>query len=51
MEKIVVIGAGSWGTALAVVLAKKGYQVVMCEYLSEKAKELQEKRERHHASG
>ena len=45
MEKIVVIGAGSWGTALAVVLAKKGYQVVMWEYLSEKAKELQEKRE------
>lgn len=45
MEKIVVIGAGSWGTALAVVLAKKGYQVVMWEYLPEKAKELQEKRE------
>ncbi len=27
MKKVVVLGAGSWGTALALVLAKKGYQV------------------------
>lgn len=45
MEKIVVIGAGSWGTALAVLLAKKGNEVVMWEYMADKAKELQEKRE------
>ncbi|MGL5051979.1 MAG: hypothetical protein ACRC5W_00045, partial [Cetobacterium sp.] len=29
MEKVVVIGAGSWGTALGMVLAKKGYEVTM----------------------
>lgn len=27
MEKIAVLGAGSWGTALAIVLGKKGYPV------------------------
>jgi len=27
MKKVVVLGAGSWGTALALVLAKKGHQV------------------------
>ena len=27
MEKICVLGAGSWGSALALVLAKKGYEV------------------------
>lgn len=27
MEKVAVIGAGSWGTALAVLLAQKGYAV------------------------
>ncbi len=29
MEKVGVLGAGSWGTALAVVLAKKGYKVCL----------------------
>ncbi|WP_270646534.1 NAD(P)H-dependent glycerol-3-phosphate dehydrogenase [Paeniclostridium hominis] len=29
MEKICVLGAGSWGTALALVVAKKGYNVSM----------------------
>lgn len=47
MEKIVIIGAGSWATALGILLAKKGHEVVMWEYLPEKAKELQEKRENH----
>ncbi|MEJ8554984.1 NAD(P)H-dependent glycerol-3-phosphate dehydrogenase [Tepidibacter sp. Z1-5] len=27
MEKICVLGAGSWGSALAILLSKKGYQV------------------------
>src|SRR3954463_15686929 len=29
MENVAVIGAGSWGTALAKVLADKGYPVTM----------------------
>ena len=29
MERVGVIGAGSWGTALAVVLAKNGHQVTV----------------------
>ncbi len=29
MQKVGVLGAGSWGTALAVVLAKKGYRVYL----------------------
>ena len=45
MEKIVVMGAGSSGTALAILLAKKGYEVVIWEFDEKKAKELQEKRE------
>ena len=29
MEKICVLGAGSWGSALALSLHKKGYEVIM----------------------
>ena len=29
MEKICVLGAGSWGSALGLSLAKKGYEVCM----------------------
>ena len=29
MKKICVLGAGSWGSALALSLAKKGYNVMM----------------------
>ncbi len=45
MEKIVVMGAGSWGTALAVLLAEKGYPVTLWEYQKEKAEKLQTERE------
>lgn len=45
MEKIVVMGAGSWGTALAIVLAEKGNEVVLWEYQEEKANTLQKERE------
>ncbi len=46
MEKIVVIGAGSWGTALALTLANKGNnEVYVWEYNENLAKEMQEKRE------
>ena len=37
-DKIVVVGAGSWGTALALVLANKGcFDVTMWEYNKELA--------------
>ena len=31
MEKVVVLGAGSWGTALSMVLAQNGHQVILWE--------------------
>ena len=40
MEKVVVIGAGSWGTALSMILAKKGYDVTMWEHNKEIAEKL-----------
>ena len=45
MDKIVVMGAGSWGTALAVLLAEKGYPVTLWEYKKERAEKLQAERE------
>lgn len=45
MKKVVVIGAGSWGTALGLVLANKGYPVVLWEYNKERAVEIQNARE------
>ena len=44
-EKIAVIGAGSWGTTLAVLLADKGYDVTLWVYEAELVKELETKRE------
>lgn len=45
MASIGVVGAGSWGTALALVLEKNGHQVTLWSSREEKAKELQELRE------
>lgn len=45
MKKVVVLGAGSWGTALAMVLAQNGLDVVLWEYQEEIAKTLQVDRE------
>lgn len=45
MEKIVIIGAGSWGTALGMTLAKKGHNVIMWEHNKEIAKQLIKDRE------
>lgn len=45
MKKIVVIGAGSWGTALSLVLAQNGHNITLWEYDNEQAKKLQVTRE------
>ena len=34
MADIGVIGAGSWGTALALLLSKNGHKVTVCAELS-----------------
>ncbi|GAW68317.1 glycerol-3-phosphate dehydrogenase [Geoanaerobacter pelophilus] len=44
-EKIAVIGAGSWGTTLADLLAKKGHEVTLWAYEPELVLEMREIRE------
>ncbi len=45
MANVSVIGAGSWGTALAVVLQNNGHQVTIWSAIEEEIKMLREKRE------
>ncbi|MGL4393282.1 MAG: NAD(P)H-dependent glycerol-3-phosphate dehydrogenase [Fusobacteriaceae bacterium] len=45
MEKIVVIGAGSWGTTLGIVLAKNGHDVSLWEYDKVQAEKISKERE------
>lgn len=45
MAKISVIGAGSWGTALALLLWKNGHEVNMWSIMEEEVNMLREKRE------
>ncbi|MFQ9893397.1 MAG: NAD(P)H-dependent glycerol-3-phosphate dehydrogenase [Emergencia sp.] len=45
MKTIGVIGAGSWGTALAITLAGKGHQVKICDINQEHLAEMKEHRE------
>lgn len=42
MEKITVLGAGSWGTALAMVLAENGHSTLIWSHRKEQAKEINE---------
>ncbi len=42
---ITILGGGSWGTALAVHLAKKKHNLTIWEFFDHQAKEMQEKRE------
>ena len=44
-EKIGVIGAGAWGTALAVLLAEKGHDVTLWMYEKDLAEETARTRE------
>lgn len=45
MENIGVVGAGSWGTALALLLNKNGHRVTVWSYKEEEARLLSETRE------
>ena len=45
MKKVVIIGAGSWGSALGLVLARKGYDITLWEFNKERAEEIQNNRE------
>ena len=45
MRKIGIIGAGSWGTALAVNLARNNHEVTVWSIMEEEIKMLQENRE------
>ncbi len=45
MSKVAVIGATSWGTTLAIVLARKGLPVVLCTRTAAEAAELEAERE------
>lgn len=45
MEKICVLGAGSWGTALALVVAKKGYNVSMWTLSADQCQKVNSTRE------
>ena len=44
MAKVSIIGAGSWGTALAVVLSNNGHQVTVWSAFTEEIQMLKEKR-------
>jgi len=48
MKKIAVIGAGGWGTAVAIILAKKGHQVTLWARREEFCTELEAHRENTH---
>src|SRR3989338_1959958 len=43
--KITILGGGSWGTALAVHLAKKNHKIQLWELFEQQAQEMQQKRE------
>lgn len=45
MKKVVVIGSGSWGTALGLILAKNNHEVTMWEWNLEQAENLKKDRE------
>lgn len=42
---LTILGGGSWGTALAVHLAKKKHQIKLWEFFEQQARDMQEKRE------
>lgn len=45
MAKISILGAGAWGTAIAILLGNKGYEVVLWSALKNEVEQLTEDRE------
>ena len=45
MAKVSVLGAGSWGTALAILLTQNGHETILWSHRQEQAEELANKRE------
>ena len=45
MKKIAIIGAGSWGSALAIYLAKQGHEVKLWSYNDDERDLINNKRE------
>lgn len=45
LKKITVLGGGSWGTALGILLGKKGFEVTIFEYLKENVELIKKHRE------
>ncbi len=45
MAKINIIGSGGWGTAVAIMLAKNGHDVLLWSYLKEESENLKKYRE------
>ena len=45
MAKVSVLGAGSWGTALSLLLCKNGHEVTLWSALEDEVRMLCEKRE------
>jgi glycerol-3-phosphate dehydrogenase (NAD(P)+) len=50
-ERVAVVGAGAWGTALANVLTRAGRQVTLCAREAAAAQRLEERRETPHLPG
>lgn len=48
MKQITFLGAGSWGTALAILLAKNGHKVILWSKIEEEVQMLAEHREHLH---
>lgn len=51
MAKVSIIGAGSWGIALALLLSNNGHQVTVWSALEEEVEELKTKREHYSLPG
>lgn len=43
--EVAILGAGNWGTTLAILLSKKGHEVTLWEFFSERAEKIRQDRE------